>query len=290
MNDWHPSGVITVTTDFGHKGPFAGVMKGAILKRFRDASIIDLAHDIPAHWPPEAGFWISRSYRYFPTGTVHIAIVDPGVGTERDILVVESDGHVFLAPDNGLLAPILEVADRVFKLDTDRLAGIGVLAPSLTFHGRDIFAPLAAEFAAGRLLPSDIGTETGDWAPGWLEEPAVQPGRISGIIVTVDAFGNLISNIDGSLLKDFEEPIVRHAGHELEMRPTYGRVEPGSYLALVNSFGVVEIARAEGSAADGLGSDRGSPVIVTDGELRQRGDRPAEDNSRSATADQESTD
>jgi S-adenosylmethionine hydrolase len=102
-----PSGVITITTDFGHKGPFAAVMKGVILTRFAAARIIDLAHDIPPHWPPEAGFWISRSYRYFPNGTVHIAIVDPGVGTDRQILLAEVDGHVFLAPDNGLLAPLL---------------------------------------------------------------------------------------------------------------------------------------------------------------------------------------
>ena len=264
MNDWHPSGVITITTDFGHKGPFAAVMKGVILKRFRDASVIDLAHDIPPHWPPEAGFWISRSYQYFPSGSVHVAIVDPGVGTDRDILMFEHDQHMFLAPDNGLLAPLLENADKVYKLDSGSLQKLGLDAPSLTFHGRDIFAPVAAEFAAGRLRPADIGNETPDWTPGWLEDPEVTSDHVSGVVVTVDAFGNLISNIDGNLIADFKNPIVRLAGHNLRMKPTYGRVEPGNYLALINSFGVVEIARAEGSAADGLGSDRGAPVIVTD--------------------------
>ena len=86
-----PSGVITFTTDFGHKGPFGAVMKGVVLGRFPEAKIIDLTHDIPAQWPPEAGFWVSRAYRYFPKGTVHVAIVDPGVGTERRILLVEHD-------------------------------------------------------------------------------------------------------------------------------------------------------------------------------------------------------
>ena len=106
-----PSGVITITTDFGHKGPFAGVMKGVILSRFADAKVVDLAHDIPAQWPPEAGFWVSRSYAWFPHGTVHLAIVDPGVGTERDILIAEVDGHVFIAPDNGLLGQLLDTAE-----------------------------------------------------------------------------------------------------------------------------------------------------------------------------------
>lgn len=264
MTSWQPSGVITITTDFGHKGPFAAVMKGVILRRFRDATIIDLAHDIPAHWPPEAGFWISRSYRYFPDGSVHIAIVDPGVGTDRSILVAERDGHLFLAPDNGLLAPILERAEKVWKLDDSGLEKLGIVEPSMTFHGRDIFAPAAAEFAAGRLRPADTGSETADWTPGWLDEPEVGTGRVSGVIVTIDAFGNLITNIGGELIADFSEPTVKLAGHDFELEATYGRVEPGTFLALVNSFGVIEIACAEGSAADRLGSERGAPVVVTD--------------------------
>ena len=95
--------IITLTTDFGHKGPFVAVMKGVILQHAPDARIIDLTHEILVHWPAEAGFWLARSYRYFPAGTVHVAVVDPGVGTERNIIAVELDGHVFLAPDNGLL-------------------------------------------------------------------------------------------------------------------------------------------------------------------------------------------
>ncbi|MDP6993626.1 MAG: SAM-dependent chlorinase/fluorinase, partial [Woeseiaceae bacterium] len=162
MTDWNPSGVITVTTDFGHKGPFAAVMTGVIVGRFPDARVIDLAHDIPAHWPPEAGFWLSRAYTYFPDGTVHIAIVDPGVGTEREIIIAQKDQHVFLAPDNGLLAPILEEADRVCRLDADRLATIDIGESSLTFQGRDIFAPVAAELAAGRITLDDVG----DHRPG----------------------------------------------------------------------------------------------------------------------------
>jgi len=262
-----PSGVITITTDFGHKGPFAAVMKGVIISRFPDARIIDLAHDIPAQWPPEAGFWVSRSYQYFPRGTVHLAIVDPGVGTERDILIVEYDHHYFMAPDNGLLALMLDSADdaAVFKLAPDALERLDISAPSMTFHGRDIFAPVAAELAAGRTTPAAIGKASESWTPAWLDEPEVTTNRISGVIVTVDAFGNLISNIDAKLIEGFSQPAVHIAGHDIEMQATYGRVQPGEYLALINSFGVLEIARAESSAAEGLGGDRGAPITVTDG-------------------------
>jgi len=262
-----PSGVITITTDFGHKGPFAAVMKGVIISRFPDATVIDLAHDIPAQWPPEAGFWVSRSYRYFPCGTVHLAIVDPGVGTERDILIVEYDDHYFMAPDNGLLANMLDSAEDavVFKLAPDALERLELPAPSMTFHGRDIFAPIAAELAAGRTTPAAIGKACDEWTPAWLDEPDVTANKISGVIITVDAFGNLISNIDAKLIGEFSKPVAHIAGHEIELRATYGRVQPGEYLVLINSFGVLEIARAESNAAEGLGSDRGAPITVTDG-------------------------
>lgn len=263
-----PSGIITITTDFGHKGPFVAVMKGVIAKRCRHAEVIDLAHDIPAHWPPEAGFWISRSYRYFPGGTVHMGIVDPGAGAERDILLVEHDGHVFMAPDNGLLATMLNSAGdaAVYRLLQEKLAAIGIAEPSLTFHGRDIFAPVAAEIAAGRIQAAQVGELVDRWTPAWIDEPDVTADRITGVIITVDAFGNLISNIDKSLLRQFRTPTISVAGHKFRLETTYARVPPGEYLALVNSFDVVEIARAEGSAADGLGSDRGAPVVVTETE------------------------
>jgi hypothetical protein len=266
MSNVKPSGVITLTTDFGHKGPFAAVMKGVILQRFRDARIVDLAHDIPAYWPHEAGFWISRAYRYFPSGTVHIAIVDPGVGTGREIIVLEYDNHIFMAPDNGLLASMLNAADGaiVYQLRQAELSRLNIPEPSLTFHGRDIFAPVAAEFAAGRLSPGDLGTRTSQWTPAWIEEPDISSDRVTGVIITVDAFGNLISNIDQSLLRPFKSPVVNLAGHRFDLKSTYGDARPGDYLALVNSFGVLEIARAEGSAAAGLGSERGAPIVVVE--------------------------
>jgi S-adenosyl-L-methionine hydrolase (adenosine-forming) len=259
-------GVITITTDFGHQGPFVATMKGRMLAHLPGVRIIDVTHEVPVYWPAEAGFWLARAYAYFPSGSVHVGVVDPGVGTARDIIAVVVAGHAFLAPDNGLLAPVVTRADSaaIYRLDTAKaIARFKLPVPSATFHGRDIFAPLAAELAAGRVAPPELGPATTDIVPSWVDEPAVGPGQVAGVIITIDHFGNLITNIDGALLRSFPEPVVRTGGHSFALRRTYGDVRPGEFLALVNSFGVIEIARAEQSAAEALGLGRGAPVIVT---------------------------
>jgi hypothetical protein len=258
------SGVITITTDFGHQGPFVGVMKGVMLSRLPEARIVDLTHEIVVHWPAEAGFWLVRSYSYFPAGTVHVAVVDPGVGTSREIVAVTARGHVFLAPDNGLLAPIVgrNPGSPIVKLTAARLAHFGIRSPSATFHGRDIFAPIAAELAAGHCVPADLGERQTELMPAWVDEPTVERHAVSGVVITIDHFGNLITNIDAELLKGLENPTVHAGNHTFQLLRTYGDTQPGQYLALINSFGVVEIARSEQSAADGLGLGRGAPVLV----------------------------
>jgi S-adenosylmethionine hydrolase len=259
-------GVITITTDFGHQGPFVATMKGRILAHLPSARIIDVTHEVPVYWPAEAGFWLARAYSYFPTGSVHVAVVDPGVGTARDIIVVAAAGHAFVAPDNGLLAPVVARSNSpsVFRLDTAKaIARFKLPVPSATFHGRDIFAPIGAELAAGRVAPADLGAKTTDIVPSWVEEPTVTPDQVSGVIITIDHFGNLITNIDGDLIRSFPAPVVRTGGHQLPLRRTYGDVRPGEFLALVNSFGVIEIARAEQSAAEALGLGRGAPVTIS---------------------------
>lgn len=263
-----PSGVLTITTDFGHQGPFVGVMKGRILSRFPEAKIIDLTHEIVVHWPAEAGFWLARSFEYFPVGTVHVAVVDPGVGTSRDIIALSAQGHVFLAPDNGLLAPLVSrFADaRAIRFSAAQLTRLGISRPSATFHGRDIFAPIAAELAAGRCLPESLGESvaTTTLVPAWVEDPTVDSASVTGVVITIDNFGNLISNIDATLIERFRLPLVHAGNHSFPLLRTYGDARPGEYLALVNSFGVVEIARAEQSAAEGLGLSRGAPMVVRD--------------------------
>jgi S-adenosyl-L-methionine hydrolase (adenosine-forming) len=262
-----PSGVITITTDFGHQGPFVGVMKGRILTRFPAARIVDLTHEIVVHWPAEAGFWLARAFGFFPAGTVHVAVVDPGVGTSRDIIAAEAGGHFFLAPDNGLLAPIASrFPEAAFtRLLAARLHRFGVTQPSATFHGRDIFAPIAAELACGHCRPADLGETVETLVPAWVDDPAVEPASVSGVIITIDHFGNLITNIDAALIERFRLPVVHAGNHVFPLLRTYGDTRPGEYLALINSFGVVEIARAENSAAEGLGLSRGAPVVIRDG-------------------------
>jgi S-adenosylmethionine hydrolase len=263
MNAARASGVITITTDFGHQGPFVGVMKGRILTRFPDARIIDLTHEIVVHWPAEAGFWLARAFAYFPAGTVHVAVVDPGVGTSRDIIIVAAAGHLFFAPDNGLLAPIVarHPDALIVRLAPEALLRFGIERASATFHGRDIFAPLAAELASGRCGPTDLGEVTSSLVPSWVDEPTVD-GHVTGLVMTIDHFGNLITNIDEPLVRRFHSPRVFAGNHGFALKRTYGDVRPGDYLALINSFGVIEIARAEQSAADGLGLSRGAPVQV----------------------------
>ena len=266
MSPAAPSGVITITTDFGHQGPFVGVMKGRILTRYPAARIIDLTHEIVVHWPAEAGFWLARAFGFFPPGTVHVAVVDPGVGTSRDILVASGGGHFFVAPDNGLLAPVASrnPGTQLIRLSSAGLARLGITHPSATFHGRDIFAPIAAELAAGRVAPAELGAAVDTLVPSWVEDPAVEASSVSGVVITIDHFGNLITNIDAALLERFRMPLVHAGNHAFPLLRTYGDTRPGEYLALVNSFGVVEIARAEHSAAEGLGLSRGAPVVVRD--------------------------
>lgn len=264
------SGIITLTSDFGLRDPFVGVMKGRILGAAPSARIIDLTHEIVAHWPAEAGFWLARSYSYFSRGTVHVAVVDPGVGTARDIAMLLLDGHLFLAPDNGLLAEVVarSRAARLWHLDARGLTRLGISKPSATFHGRDIFAPVAAALATGAVGPDEIGTTVGELVPGWVDEAIAARDRVTGVVITIDHFGNLITNIGHELCTAFVDPVV-HAGKlALPLRRTYGDVQPGDPVALVNSFGVIEIAVAERRAADVLGLSRGAPITVRDGVRR----------------------
>jgi len=263
MAAFRANGIVTLTTDFGLREPFVGIMKGVMLAHAAQIRFIDMAHDVSAFQPVEAGFWLAGALRYFPAGTVHVAVVDPGVGTARALLVALANDQALLAPDNGLLAPLAtrRKIDRIIRIDPARLVQFGVSDVSATFHGRDVFAPLAAAMAAGRCDPGDLGTEVDAIdLTGW---PATSPradGGIAGVIVAVDRFGNLISNIEATAVVALSQPTVHIGGLRLPLRRTYGEAGEGEYLGLINSFEVLEVARSRGNAAAGLNLAVGAPI------------------------------
>ncbi len=263
--EMNPSGVVTITTDLGNKGPFLATMKGVILQHFPQARMIDLTHDTFVHWPAEAGFWLERSFRYFPSGTVHLAVVDPGGTGETEAIAVVREGHAFLGPDNGLLAGVVGKAgdSTVYRVD---VAQLGYRTVS-SFPGRDLLAPLAADLASGRTHPQELGPVTTEIVPSILPEPEGDEKHVKGTILAIDPFGNLISNIGRQLVERFERPAVSAGGRTFALRSSYAAIPPGDYAALINSFDALEIARSQQSAAEGLGLGRGAPVIVTE-ELR----------------------
>ncbi|HEX6636394.1 MAG TPA: SAM-dependent chlorinase/fluorinase, partial [Steroidobacteraceae bacterium] len=201
MAGFRANGVVTLTTDFGWREPFVGIMKGVMLARAPELRFVDMAHEVSAFQPIEAGFWMSRAVRYFAPGTLHVAVIDPGVGTPRDLVIALSSGQAVLAPDNGLLAPLATRGhiDQLVRVNMTRLVQFGVSDISATFHGRDVFAPLAAELAAGRCDPLDLGDEiTALNMSGWPPTRPRADGGVEGVIVAIDRFGNLISNIESA--------------------------------------------------------------------------------------------
>lgn len=255
-----PPGIITLLTDFGLSDPFVGIMKGVILSRFPAARVIDLCHGIAPQSVAEAAFWLERSYAWFPPGTVHVAVVDPGVGSARRLLALEACGHTFLAPDNGLLAArCLESADaRLHDIDLKRL---GIDPPSATFHGRDVFAPIAAQLASGTLAVSALGEPT-TALPCVLESPSIDGDSMTGTVITVDRFGNLITNLDRSLIEVTRPRHVVLGARSIPLGRTYADARPGELLALINAFDVIEIALRDGNAEKHLGMGRGTPVSL----------------------------
>jgi S-adenosylmethionine hydrolase len=268
MAAFRANGIVTLTTDFGWREPFVGIMKGVMLARAPDLRFVDMAHEVSAFEPIEAGFWLSRAVRYFAPGTLHVAVIDPGVGTPRDLIIALTGGQAILAPDNGLLAPLAARGhfDQVIRVNITRLVQYGVSDISATFHGRDVFAPLAAELAAGRCDPADLGDETTTVnMQGW---PATRPradGGIEGVIVAIDRFGNLISNIEAATVMALDHPTVYVAGLSLPLKRTYGEAQAGEYLGLINSFEVLEVARARASAAQGLSLGIGTAISAVPG-------------------------
>jgi S-adenosylmethionine hydrolase len=243
--------IITLLTDFGTADGYVAEMKGVILTRAPEAALVDVTHDVPPQDVECGRLALARYWRRFPPGTVHVAVVDPGVGTARAALAVESDGRWLVGPDNGVLSPALLVAGaRAVTLPIPSTA-----AP--TFHGRDVFAPAAAHLALGAALDS-LGSPALELVVRRTPEPRRRPnGSIEGQVITVDRFGNAITNLLG-----LRALSVEVNGTTLPVRRSYSDVAPGAPVAVVGSTGLIEIAVRDGSGAAVLGLRRGSIVLA----------------------------
>jgi S-adenosyl-L-methionine hydrolase (adenosine-forming) len=254
-----PSGYITLTTDFGACDPFVGVMKGVIAQRWAAANVIDLCHGLPKYQPTVAGFWLTRCWPYFSLGTVHLAVVDPGVGSSRAMKWALVGGHAFIAPDNGLLealeASVAWQASGTFELSDLVCLNLGVV--SSTFHGRDVFAPLVAELAAGRIRVESLGRPV---TPG--RRAVTVANEALGSVQVIDDFGNLLTDIGVERLADNRYRKILYASQVIDIKETYDSSRVGEVTAIVNSWGCVEIAVVQGNAQQRFGAALGDPVSL----------------------------
>ena len=261
--------IITLTTDFGIEDEYAGVMKGVILGIHPDATIVDITHHIQPHDLIEAAYTIETSYKYFPSGTVHIVVVDPGVGTERPILALEKSGHFFLAPDNGVLSLLFDDMglDSIVHVKNNRYF---LKSVSLTFHGRDIFAPVGAHMSLGVRI-NDLGDmiEEDHVVRLDIKKPSQSGDEISGQIISIDRFGNLITNIDGKHLanicrNDNDKPVKISIGGKkiVGLSYSYENSKDQAPLAIVGSRSTLEIAVNRGSAQKYFMAEKGDVIKV----------------------------
>ncbi len=257
--------LVTLLTDFGYADPFVGIMKGVILSRCPDATLVDLSHDVPPYDILGASFLLQSAVRVFPTGTIHLAVVDPGVGSSRRPLAARIGGHVFVVPDNGLLSYPLATG----SLDALRLIASEryMLAPvSATFHGRDIFAPAAGHLAAGLPL-EQLGPEAAD--PVRLAIPFPRPhptGGVAGEVVWIDHFGNCITNLTVDELHRVspsgEAAEVVLDGRRLPVVRHYDEAGPDAEGAVIGSSGRIELFARRGNLARRRGVMPGRSVVL----------------------------
>ena len=251
--------IVTLTTDFGLAGHFVAAMKGVILSIEPRARIVDISHEIAPYAISEAGFAVSQAYSYFPRGTIHVTVVDPGVGTSRRPLLVEAAGQYFVAPDNGLLSMIFSREKHKVRAVT---ASKFFLKPvSRTFHGRDVFAPVAAHLARG-VAPPQFGNPISDYLRAGFGEP-VQIGTRTwrGAVLAVDRFGNLITNFPAAQFPK----LTLMAGKQRVTRrvDSYAEGAPGELIVVAGSSGTYEIACNQASAAQRTGCAAGAEIRLT---------------------------
>jgi len=256
---------ITLTTDFGLRDGFTGVLKGVIWSICPEAQIADISHAISPQNVLEGAYALWRAYAYFPAGTVHVAVVDPGVGTRRRPLALRLGKYYFVGPDNGLFTPVVQDAERdgglvkCIHLDNPKY---WLPEVSHTFHGRDIFAPVAAYLARGVPL-ADLGTVVKDPLRLKLPLPERTATGWQAHITVIDVFGNLTTDLPAGEIAAVDRPVFRIAGREVHgLIGSYGSRPSGELVALVDSENFIEIAVVNGSAAQLLGARLGDLVEV----------------------------
>ena len=243
--------IITLLTDFGTADGYVGELKGVLATGAAGAALVDIAHDLAPHDVDGARLALARYWRKFPPGTVHVIVIDPGVGGDRAALAVESEGRFLVGPDNGVLSPaLLHAGTRCVSLPIPSTA-----AP--TFHGRDVFAPAAAALAQGVALDALGGPFSDPVIRRTPEATRRADGSVAGVVITIDRFGNAVTNLMAR-----RGGVVVVGERTLPLSRSYSDVEDGALVALVGSSGLVEIALLDGNAAVHLGLTRGSSVIV----------------------------
>lgn len=247
--------IVTLLTDFGTADGYVAEMKGVLLAHAPEAQLVDASHDLPPQDVESGRLALARFWRRYPPGTVHLVVVDPGVGSARRALAVESHALRLVGPDNGVLSPALLLPGaRAVELPVSAQA-------SATFHGRDVFAPAAAALATGAPLES-LGLPCDDPIVRRTPEAhRLADGGVQGEVIAVDRFGNLVTNLIAR-----RGGGVEVAGRRVPIARTYADAAPGALLALTGSSGLVEIAQRDGSASRALGLGRGAPVVLRQGE------------------------
>ena len=257
--------IITLTTDYGTNDHLVGTMKGVILKINPDVTIVDITHNVTAYDLLDGALAIGSAYSYFPPRTVHVVVVDPGVGTERRPLLVSAQNQYFIAPDNGVLSMVFEREDDIIV----RHANVEhyYLSPmSKTFHGRDVFAPVAAWLTKGWQTAS-MGEEISDYKKFSMPRPKEADGGLKGVVLRVDAFGNLITNFRAEHLPAAAQEngnfLLQVGAYEVKkLVDTFAQGVAGEPIAYIGSSGFIEIGVNKGSAARTLSLGRGTPVVL----------------------------
>ncbi len=268
--------IITLTTDFGSSDHFVGAMKGVILDIVPEAQIIDICHSVQPFDVLDGALTISQAYSYFPTRTVHVVVIDPGVGTARRPILASSDKYHFVAPDNGVLSMVYAREERMHVRHITSQHYF--LQPvSNTFHARDIFSPVAA-FLAKEVDSLKFGDEVEDYVRFSAPKPkAVDENRLRGVVLKVDRFGNLITNVTpqdapklfGGAAQAFK--IVVGSREITEIHNAYAEGAPGEVIGILGSMGFLEIAANRGAAAQLTGAGKGSDVTIILGEAAAAG-------------------